>query len=82
MHHPDTHLLAQCWLRERAGVCQRCPRTRLCPACRMLQCSFFEHRAYKIVYRRYASLFFMVGVDDDEVRGAGARARQACGRRS
>jgi hypothetical protein len=32
------------------------------------QCSFFEHRAYKVVYRRYASLFFMVGVDDDEAR--------------
>ncbi|KAG1665776.1 hypothetical protein FOA52_002871 [Chlamydomonas sp. UWO 241] len=30
------------------------------------QCSFYEHRQYKIVYRRYASLFFMVGVDDDE----------------
>ncbi|KAL0803055.1 hypothetical protein Bca101_058231 [Brassica carinata] len=30
------------------------------------QCSFVEHRNYKIVYRRYASLFFMVGVDDDE----------------
>ncbi|KAL0747516.1 hypothetical protein Bca101_029518 [Brassica carinata] len=29
-------------------------------------CSFVEHRNYKIVYRRYASLFFMVGVDDDE----------------
>lgn len=33
----------------------------------MPQCSFYEHRQYKIVYRRYASLFFMVGVDDDEV---------------
>ena len=32
-----------------------------------LQCSFYEHRQYKIVYRRYASLFFMAGVDDDEV---------------
>ncbi|KAI9077332.1 hypothetical protein K1719_040645 [Acacia pycnantha] len=30
------------------------------------QCSFVEHRNYKIVYRRYASLFFLVGVDDDE----------------
>lgn len=36
------------------------------PAC--MQCSIFEHRAYKVIYRRYASLFFMVGVDDDEVR--------------
>lgn len=31
------------------------------------QCSFVEHRNYKIVYRRYASLFFLVGVDNDEV---------------
>ncbi|KAF7819738.1 AP-4 complex subunit sigma [Senna tora] len=30
------------------------------------QCSFVEHRNYKIVYRRYASLFFLVGVDDGE----------------
>ena len=32
------------------------------------QCSFVEHLQYKVVYRRYASLFFMVGVDQDEVR--------------
>ncbi|ESW12946.1 hypothetical protein PHAVU_008G154900 [Phaseolus vulgaris] len=31
------------------------------------QCSFIEHRNYKIVYKRYASLFFLVGVDDDEI---------------
>ncbi|KAF2285184.1 hypothetical protein GH714_038974 [Hevea brasiliensis] len=30
------------------------------------ECSFVEHRNYKIVYRRYASLFFLVGVDNDE----------------
>ncbi|KAL5232483.1 hypothetical protein ABZP36_031259 [Zizania latifolia] len=29
-------------------------------------CSFVEHRNYKVVYRRYASLFFLVGVDNDE----------------
>ncbi|PWA73288.1 AP-4 complex subunit sigma [Artemisia annua] len=29
-------------------------------------CSFVEHRNYKIVYRRYASLFFLVGVDNEE----------------
>ena len=33
-----------------------------------MQCSFFEHREYKIVYRRYASLFFITGVDENEVR--------------
>lgn len=27
-----------------------------------------EHRNYKVIYRRYASLFFLVGVDGDEVR--------------
>ena len=26
-----------------------------------------EHRNYKVIYRRYASLFFLVGVDGDEV---------------
>eukprot|EP00854_Cymbomonas_tetramitiformis_P012571 gene12571-14855_t len=30
------------------------------------QCSFVEHRNFKVVYRRYASLFFLVGVDADE----------------
>ena len=34
----------------------------------LLQCSFVEHRNYKVIYRRYASLFFLVGVDGDEVR--------------
>lgn len=38
-----------------------------CTLLDVLQCSFFEHRAYKVVYRRYASLFFMVGVDAEEV---------------
>lgn len=30
------------------------------------QCNFIEHRGLKVVYRRYASLFFLVGVDDEE----------------
>lgn len=30
------------------------------------QCSFFECRDLKIVYRRYASLFFIFGVDHTE----------------
>ena len=28
--------------------------------------SFLEHEGYKIIYRRYASLYFIVGVDADE----------------
>lgn len=30
------------------------------------QCSFVEHRNYKVIYRRYASLFFLVGVEGEE----------------
>jgi len=29
------------------------------------ECSFVEHREYKCAYRRYASLFFIVGADAD-----------------
>ncbi|XP_075475445.1 AP-4 complex subunit sigma-like isoform X2 [Primulina tabacum] len=32
------------------------------------QCAFVKHRNYEIVYRRYASLFFLVGVDNEEVQ--------------
>jgi hypothetical protein len=34
--------------------------------CDDLQCSFLEYKGDKIIYRRYASLFFILGVDDDE----------------
>lgn len=27
------------------------------------QCQFIEHRMYRVMYRRYASLFFILGVD-------------------
>ena len=43
------------------------------------QCSFYEYRGYKVVYRRYASLFFIVGVegevllDEEEAHDVGAR---------
>jgi len=29
-------------------------------------CNFIEHRGLRVVYRRYASLFFLVGVDEQE----------------
>jgi AP-4 complex subunit sigma-1 len=34
---------------------------RKCLARADTQCSFVEHRNYKVIYRRYASLFFIVG---------------------
>merc|ERR1712086_919483 len=39
---------------------------RKCLARNEMQCSFAEYRNYKVVYRRYASLFFIVGVDSDD----------------
>lgn len=53
---------------------------RKCLARNESQCSFLEYRNYKCIYRRYASLFFIVGVDSDEVRGntePGARRKEA-----
>lgn len=53
-----------------------CPSTP--PLCRRhppLQCNFVEHRSWKVVYRRYASLFFLVGIDDEEV-SCGAECSQ------
>ena len=38
---------------------------RKCLARVETQCSFIEYQNYKCVYRRYASLFFIVGVDSD-----------------
>lgn len=51
---------------------------RKCLARTDKQCSFFDHRQYKVVYRRYASLFFMVGVDDEEVSQPRARSKLGC----
>ena len=34
------------------------------------QCSFMEYRGMRIVYRRYASLFFICGVEQDEEVGS------------
>ena len=39
---------------------------RKCLARTDMQCSFYEYLGYKIVYRRYASLFFIVGVEGDD----------------
>ena len=36
------------------------------PPTSLLQCAFVDHGQYKAVYRRYASLYFIVGVDEDD----------------
>mmetsp|Transcript_97128 Transcript_97128/g.259498 ORF Transcript_97128/g.259498 Transcript_97128/m.259498 type:complete len:146 (+) Transcript_97128:39-476(+) len=39
---------------------------RKCLARHEQQCSIIEYRSYKVIYRRYASLYFIVGVDNDD----------------
>ena len=39
---------------------------RRCLSRAELQCSFMSFRGYKVVYRRYASLYFIVGIDDED----------------
>ena len=39
---------------------------RKCLSRTELQCSFMDYRGMRVVYRRYASLFFIVGTDPEE----------------
>mmetsp|Transcript_18265 Transcript_18265/g.30632 ORF Transcript_18265/g.30632 Transcript_18265/m.30632 type:complete len:154 (-) Transcript_18265:303-764(-) len=39
---------------------------RRCLSRTEFQCSFLEYRGFKVIYRRYASLFFVVAVDGDD----------------
>jgi len=34
-------------------------------SCYPMQCSFFDYKDHKVVFRRYASLYFIVGVEPD-----------------
>ena len=40
---------------------------RKCLSRSELQCSFLEYRGYKVIYRRYASLFFIIGTKADVI---------------
>ena len=48
---------------ERAG--QEAEIVRKCLSRKDNQCSFFAYQGAQIMYRRYASLFFIVGCDDE-----------------
>jgi AP-4 complex subunit sigma-1 len=45
---------------------------RKCLSRSELQCSFLEYRGFKVIYRRYASLFFIIGTKADLGAGDGA----------
>lgn len=49
---------------------------RKCLSRSELQCSFLEYRGFKVIYRRYASLFFIVGTKADfDVRQLTGKSR-------
>lgn len=51
---------------------------RKCLSRSELQCSFLEYRGFKVIYRRYASLFFIVGTKADfDVRLKGDKKSQS-----
>ncbi len=54
------------WLDLEERVALESEVIRKCLSRNELQCSFMEYRNYRVIYRRYASLFFIVGVDSDE----------------
>ncbi len=41
------------------------------------QCSFIDYKTYRVVYRRYASLYFIVGVDSTSMSSSAAAAASA-----
>ena len=54
------------WLSMEERVALESEVIRKCLSRNELQCSFMEHRQYRVIYRRYASLFFIVGVDSGQ----------------
>ncbi|KAJ8603618.1 hypothetical protein CTAYLR_004857 [Chrysophaeum taylorii] len=53
------------WLPMPERVALEAEIIRKCLSRSEFQCSFVEYRGYKVVYRRYASLFFIVGAEQD-----------------
>ena len=54
------------WLNLEERVALESEVIRKCLSRNEFQCSFMEYRDYRVIYRRYASLFFIVGVDSGE----------------
>lgn len=54
------------WVSIQERVALEAEIIRRCLSRTEAQCSFIEYRGYKVIYRRYASLFFVVAVDNDE----------------
>lgn len=60
------------WMDMQERVALESEIIRKCLSRSELQCSFLEYRGFKVIYRRYASLFFIVGTKADfDVRSKG-----------
>ena len=57
------------WMTVAERIALESELIRKCLSRTELQCSFMTFRQYQVVYRRYASLYFIVGqnADDDDV---------------
>mmetsp|Transcript_6509 Transcript_6509/g.14125 ORF Transcript_6509/g.14125 Transcript_6509/m.14125 type:complete len:169 (+) Transcript_6509:196-702(+) len=53
------------WMDMQERVALESEIIRKCLSRSELQCSFLEYRGFKVIYRRYASLFFIVGTKAD-----------------
>ncbi len=52
------------WLNMRERTALESEVIRKCLSRNEMQCSFMEHRDFRIIYRRYASLYFIVGTSN------------------
>merc|ERR1740136_154220 len=64
------------WLSMEERTALEAEIIRKCLSRSELQCSFLEYRGYKVIYRRYASLFFIVGTRPDIDAGPGAENKE------
>lgn len=54
------------WVSTQERVALEAEIIRRCLSRTEYQCSFIEYRGLKVIYRRYASLFFVVAVNNDD----------------
>ena len=71
------------WMDMQERVALESEIIRKCLSRSELQCSFLEYRGFKVIYRRYASLFFIVGTKADvDVRKMGSAVAKKQGDKS
>jgi len=64
------------WLNKEERIALESEIIRKCLSRSEFQCSFVEYRGFKVIYRRYASLFFILGTRADIDAGPGGENRE------